>query len=502
MKKIIILVTSLAIALSSAAQGINSNCQITSFPYDMWSYNTLQCWEDVPGYDSWNTSNFSYNIGPSYNISGLDGNLHQGAISTPKINTAGTYIVKWTTHIPVTLTGISMNSYAKFNVVKKTTSQQDQELKEKYLTSSMQGDIEDSVILNIAQGEESRIVFIAEGKNFTGGISVQITDFTIRQEGGSSSACEISTFPYTMTFEDDNELSCWSIYDGDNDGLNWILASSTTNPFGHNSNSAIASASYDDDTESPLTPDNWLLSPAFVLTAGSQYHLTWYAQGLDQNYAAEHYSVYVSTTGSNPSDFTNSVYSGTTTAAWMQHDVDLSSYAGQTIYVAFRHHNSSDQYYLLIDDIRISEPVQYTITVTSNDETMGTVSGGGSFSAGANTTITATAKNNYRFSRWQDNNTDNPRTITVNGNASYTAYFEAIAGIDDIEGHNGIILYSQGTSIVINGADGMQVLVTDIIGHTIQSITATSQTRVQVPSNGVYFVRVKDHPACKVVVVQ
>jgi hypothetical protein len=71
-------------------------------------------------------------------------------------------------------------------------------------------------------------------------------------------------------------------------------------------------------------------------------------------------------------------------------------------------------------------PNQYTITVLSANETMGTVNGGGSFSEGDEIRISATARDGYNFIGWNDNNTDNPRTITVTENATYIATFEAI----------------------------------------------------------------------------
>ena len=70
-------------------------------------------------------------------------------------------------------------------------------------------------------------------------------------------------------------------------------------------------------------------------------------------------------------------------------------------------------------------PTQYTITVNSNNSSWGTVSGGGTYNSGATATLTATPNSGYRFVRWNDNNTQNPRTVTVTSNATYTAYFEA-----------------------------------------------------------------------------
>ena len=68
-------------------------------------------------------------------------------------------------------------------------------------------------------------------------------------------------------------------------------------------------------------------------------------------------------------------------------------------------------------------PNQYTITVQANDNNYGTISGGGTYNYGTQQTITATPKEHYHFVQWSDNNTNASRTITVNGNATYTATF-------------------------------------------------------------------------------
>lgn len=65
-----------------------------------------------------------------------------------------------------------------------------------------------------------------------------------------------------------------------------------------------------------------------------------------------------------------------------------------------------------------------TIYVTTGDSTMGSASGGGSYLVGDIISISATANNGYHFVKWSDNNTQNPRTITVNENTTtYTAVF-------------------------------------------------------------------------------
>lgn len=72
--------------------------------------------------------------------------------------------------------------------------------------------------------------------------------------------------------------------------------------------------------------------------------------------------------------------------------------------------------------------VYYTITVNSNNTSWGTVSGGGSYPAGATATLKATPRSGYSFERWNDGNTSATRTITVTGNATYTATFKSSGG--------------------------------------------------------------------------
>ena len=66
---------------------------------------------------------------------------------------------------------------------------------------------------------------------------------------------------------------------------------------------------------------------------------------------------------------------------------------------------------------------KYTITVSANSSSYGTVSGGGMYEEGTQVTLTATPKVGYKFTEWHDGNTDNPRVITVTQDESYTAVF-------------------------------------------------------------------------------
>ena len=68
----------------------------------------------------------------------------------------------------------------------------------------------------------------------------------------------------------------------------------------------------------------------------------------------------------------------------------------------------------------------FTLSVSSADESMGTTSPGGMFDEDSEVLIYASAKDGYKFSKWNDGNTDNPRTVTMIGDLSFVAYFETV----------------------------------------------------------------------------
>lgn len=66
----------------------------------------------------------------------------------------------------------------------------------------------------------------------------------------------------------------------------------------------------------------------------------------------------------------------------------------------------------------------YSIVGQTSDTTRGFVSGGDTINYGDTISLLATSNYGYHFSRWNDFNMDNPRTIIATDNATYTAYFQ------------------------------------------------------------------------------
>lgn len=69
---------------------------------------------------------------------------------------------------------------------------------------------------------------------------------------------------------------------------------------------------------------------------------------------------------------------------------------------------------------------KYTITTSVNPSGAGTVTGSGTYEYGTTKTLAATANDGYEFVEWSDGVKTASRSITVTGNATYTAVFEKI----------------------------------------------------------------------------
>ena len=104
--------------------------------------------------------------------------------------------------------------------------------------------------------------------------------------------------------------------------------------------------------------------------------------------------------------------------------------------------------------------VTYTIFVTANDPTMGTVTGDGVYGENATVTIQAIANEGFQFVKWNDGNTENPRSFVATSDAAFVAIFEKTEGIDDVSGDvhctkvlrdGNLYLMYQGTTYNIQG---------------------------------------------------
>lgn len=164
----------------------------------------------------------------------------------------------------------------------------------------------------------------------------------------------------------DLDISDWTLIDADGDNYNWFVVQieDTEGPVG---TPIMRSLSWSGESE--LTPDNWIISPAINLgNASGQINLSWEAMAIDTEWDDENYTVYVATESNitsleaSPVNF-NEVLSGTNTLT--SRTLDISAFAGETIYVAFRHHNSTGQFSMELDNVEIT-----ATTLNINESTL------------------------------------------------------------------------------------------------------------------------------------
>jgi len=272
-------------------------------------------------------------------------------------------------------------------------------------------------------------------------------------------------------FEGETLPTGWTAIDDNGDGNTWSIGHATA----HSGNNGAYNISYIYNT-SGTTPDDWLVSPQLDLQGTLRVWLSGYTE-YDN---AEHFAIYVSTTGNSVSDFSTTLVGETTTSnAYVEYTADLSTYEGQQGYIAIHHFNCEDQRYLYVDDFGIygsenwvsvsPNPTDATASLTglsagtdyewqvqglscnnngdntawsapSNFTTLcsiatsvsiaeaGSITGAGDYARGGSCSLTATADDCYNFVNWTDENdvevsTDATYSFTVTGSRILVANF-------------------------------------------------------------------------------
>ncbi|MEO5500159.1 MAG: choice-of-anchor J domain-containing protein, partial [Ginsengibacter sp.] len=110
----------------------------------------------------------------------------------------------------------------------------------------------------------------------------------------------------------------------------------------------------------PTTADNWLITPKiYSITATDNLNFWSIADYSDiDNGFFDTLYVLVSTTGKSTSNFTTQIlkFATYTQTTYTQHTVSLSAFAGQNIYIAFRHFNQNGNG-IFIDDVTAGTPL-------------------------------------------------------------------------------------------------------------------------------------------------
>lgn len=165
----------------------------------------------------------------------------------------------------------------------------------------------------------------------------------------------------------ENGLDKWTIYtEGEAPyETGWYITESR-----HMSGAKAARAVSWTGGEGSFDADNWLISPAIELDGTLKF---WQRSELSDY--RDPYEVKLSTTGNAIEDFTIELQTmQESNAEWSEVAIDLSSYAGQTGYIAI-HHKCYDMSSLYIDDFGVYPNSEGTWSTISTSETNVTITG-------------------------------------------------------------------------------------------------------------------------------
>ena len=193
-----------------------------------------------------------------------------------------------------------------------------------------------------------------------------------------------------------------------------------------------------------------------------------------------------------------------TSSTMTQTTVSLSGATTTAKRIAFKWYNTNLYYSVGIDNVSVSSSSSsnYTITVVPNYSYMGRVEGGGTYSYGATAILRAYPNTGYRFVRWSDYSYENPHYVTVTANKTFTAYFEAVTAVDDVNSNaHSIKVFpnpaSDEATVEISSVNGtVKVMLVDIVGRTVieRDIESVDTCRLTLDvrnlSRGTYFIRI------------
>ncbi len=174
-------------------------------------------------------------------------------------------------------------------------------------------------------------------------------------------------YEFSVNF-DNGTLEGWTTIDGDGDLRNWQnTAEFAIEGFGVNNTYCAASLSFETELDKALDPNNFLVtSRKYNITASSKLKFKVSAQS--KNAPNEHYGVAISMkSNTDANDFTvifdetleaGEVEEFITQGQWFEKTVDLSEYAGQEIYIAFRHYDSRNNSWIKVDDISLTSSIR------------------------------------------------------------------------------------------------------------------------------------------------
>jgi hypothetical protein len=223
----------------------------------------------------------------------------------------------------------------------------------------------------------------------------------------------------------------------------WVVRSTTAAP----ANKWATSCSW---YAPPGIANDWMVTPSIAIPSTGTVVLQFDVKANDASYP-DGYEIYVSTTGTAVADFgTSPIFSEASAdaSAFQNKTVDLTSYAGQNIYIAFRN-NSNDMDLLFVDNIVVK-------TLSPNDAKLVSVDVSRYLPLNSNTPLTVELEN-------RGANTISDVTIDWNDGVSHS---QTITGLNIPVGSTAMITHPTNISYATALEKNIIVSITQVNNST------------------------------------
>jgi hypothetical protein len=284
-----------------------------------------------------------------------------------------------------------------------------------YLDGVLQGTTNDTTFL--LDGLQSQTDYVASVSQVC-----SASDTSVSRSLLFSTPCQPFTLPYSMDFENEYRLDsiCWRtiLYPYCSYPSASINGTSSRNLFIVAVSSGYNTENYDTSYRnfacSPLIdPQGQGVDISFRASLWSFDATSFFEVGIMADMA--------DTAGFIP---LGNVTPSSSSSTYINHQFSVAAATlPQPFCLAFRFGGTLIRCY--IDDISItaSIPVTHELTLSVNDTAMGTVSGAGTYEEGSNITFSAIPNEGYHFVMWNDSVTIATRTVKVDTDTSFIAFF-------------------------------------------------------------------------------
>jgi len=316
----------------------------------------------------------------------------------------------------------------------------------------------------------------------------------------STLTCDAAGFP--MPFFEGFEgpvfpPSCWRVYNVDGNPPEWErTANAFTGKYAAKHTENVIAAK-----------EGWLVMPQVKIPNAGNYVLEFWSKNQDAQYH-RYNGVWISTTSGDPTTATfteiKELKGSEVGVSWQQIIVPLTAagYAGKEVYIGFKYAsiegNDGDSWF--IDDVAIvnTDADSYLVTLVSNLENGGVLTGGGYYLPETTATVIAITNSNHQFLSWTKDSeivsTGPIYSFIVTENVTLTANFKSL-GVSDLPSIAFNIYPNPATEVlrvVRSSSEKAQIEIYNILGVVIKSLEVCElETEISVSGlpSGVYLIR-------------